>query len=147
MGPPSLLGFLDFLRTQVEIPISALPDNSPQIEPSYDQSIDEVNDDLALVSVNIYTTAIYNLATHYLVNVARDVDGSTYFAEAQDKFGLTRFVVGPLSSAADVSTSDSFAIPDYVKRMSISDVELMKTPWGRAYMSIAMKAGTLWGIS
>jgi hypothetical protein len=144
---PTLSGFLLFLRQQVGITTDNLPDDSIQITWAYNYAIEQVNTDIATVSALSYLIAVYNLATHILINIAIDQTGSTYFAQAQDKFGLARFTAGPISSSADVSTAESFATPDFVKNLSVNDLNMLKTPWGQEYMSIAMKYGSLWGIS
>ena len=59
--PPSLAGFITFLRNVVGITPTVLPDNSAVIPMAYDVALAIVNLSLALTP--IYALAVYNLGT------------------------------------------------------------------------------------
>lgn len=71
-----------------------------------------------------------------------------YFAAARKSFKLAGFAPGIISSTSDAGTSASFDNPDFAKGLTLFDLQLLKTPWGRAYLNIAQKYGpTIWGMS
>ena len=140
-----------------------LPDDSPWLGLSFQMAIDTVNPAIALVPGSSYTVAAYNLASDILVNWAGDVspptpwpgDGSAdfnpkklgYFAYLRDEWNINGFVAGVIQSSADESTSESMVVPEAFKDLMIGDLQNLKTPWGRAYLAIAQKVGTAWGLS
>ena len=145
MGP-TIEGFKTFIYDYVGIPAAALPDVSPAIQAAYDMSIETVNLLLTIAPLS-YTSAVYNLGTDLLINYAQDVPPSTYFADARLAFKINSFVPGVVNSASDNGTSTGLMVPDFFKDLTLSDLQHMKTPWGRAYLAIAQKTGTLWGVS
>lgn len=144
---PTLAGFLFFIRNEMQIPDAALPDGSPYIEFCYEVAIDTVNRWLNCVSPLIYAVTVYNLAADRLINFAPDQTGGTFFADLRSKWKLNSFVAGVIQSTADESTSESMLVPDFMKNLMLSDLQELKTPYGRVYLSYAQKAGPLWGIS
>jgi hypothetical protein len=70
-----------------------------------------------------------------------------FFANARRQFGINSFVAGVISSSADVSTSESLLVPDQMKTLTLSNLQNLKTPWGRQYLAFAMQYGSLWGMS
>lgn len=72
----------------------------------------------------------------------------TLFATARQKFRLGQFFPGMVSTSSDVSTSVGLENPDFMRGLTIENLQLMSTPFGRAYMAIAQKAGpAVWGVS
>jgi len=142
-------GFLNFIRTYAQIPTAALPDNSPYITDAYNAAIDVVNDYIASVSSTMYDNAVYNYGTDYLLNWAPDQSGQTYFADVRSKnnLNLTGFAAGVIESASDEGTSESLHVPESFDNLMIGDLQLLKTPYGRAYLAIAQKFGPLWGLT
>jgi hypothetical protein len=39
------------------------------------------------------------------------------------------------------------ATPDFVKTLTLANLQQLKTPWGRQYLAYAQSAGPLWGLS
>lgn len=122
-------------------------DGTDVVSSSYALAVATVNPDLAQASDLIYTLAVYNLATDYVINMAPDPSGSTYFTDIRSKFNLNTFTAGLVESSSDSSTSASLGMPASLKELTISDLQNMKTPWGRQYLAFAQKYGTLWGLS
>jgi hypothetical protein len=81
-----------------------------------------------------------------LINYGEDVTPSTVFADIRTAYKINSFVPGMVSSTSDNGTSTSLITPDFFQNLTLSDLQLMKTPYGRAYLAIAQKAGNLWGI-
>jgi hypothetical protein len=147
-GPaPTLAGFLQFIRGTMQIPTAALPDDDVQIGYAYNVSITTVAPSIQCVSPLIYMLAVYNLAADNLLNWANDQASQTFFADARAKYGMLSFVAGVISSTADVSTSESLTVPESIKGLTLSDLQNLKSPYGRQYLAWAQKYGTLWGLS
>lgn len=162
---PTLAGFLTFIRNNMKISQSVLPDDSPFIGGSFNFAQMLTNDQLAVVPnpdpVNYpdyRTVAVYNLGGHVLVLTAQDADNAPivagsnpqlpYFAYLRKKFNLEGFVSGIVTSAGDESTNTSLAVPDWYKDMTFQDLQFMQTPWGRQYLALAQAAGpNVWDIS
>lgn len=108
----------------------------------------EVNEFIKIASPLMYTKAVYNLAADRLINFGVDVQGQTLLADARKKFDLLDLNVGVVNSASDQGTSGSYVIPEQMQTFTMNELQLMKTPFGRAYLSIAQSYGsTLFGIS
>jgi hypothetical protein len=147
------------------IGVAILPDDSIWLPAIYNMSLDVVNILLAGVPQigsptypNQYAIAVYNFAGDRLIALTPDSDPPVmypgtdppipYFEYLRNKFGIDSFVAGVVTYTADVSTSVSFQVPDWMKTLSMSDMENLKTPWGRRYMAIAQQYGpTIVGIT
>jgi hypothetical protein len=153
MQQPTLAGFIDFIRGVMGIDPLLLPDNSPAIEWAYANALMIVNPTLGLVGVKspiettLYIEAVYNLGGDNIINYAPDQPGRTYFADLRRSMNITSFAAGLVQSASDSGTSDSLAVPDALKNLTISQLQNMKTPWGRRYLAIAQTYGTMWGVA
>lgn len=156
-GTPSLAGFLLFIRNIMGISTAQLPDDAPSIPVAYEVSLAVVNQFLRLVPP-MYSFAVYNLAGDNLINWAQDpagapdVPGSTppakYFANARNVYKIFGFIGGVIQEAHDDNTGQSMAVPDSLKNLTIANLQMLKTPWGRYYMGIAQSFGpNVWGIS
>jgi hypothetical protein len=88
-----------------------------------------------------YVLAVYNLGMHLLCKVGQDVSGETFFADTRKKMRLTSFRAGVILASGDGPTSETFAVPDWVKKMSMRDLDLVMSPWGRDYMGYAQMQG------
>ena len=142
---PTLAGFQWFITSIMGINTTVLPANSTVITWVYNLAISTVNQSLAVAGV--YDTAVYNLAGDFLINFAQDQTGQTFFTNLRATFHINDFVAGVVSSTSDESTSTVLEIPEQFKNLTIADLQNLKTPYGRLYLSIAQKYGTLWGIS
>lgn len=160
---PTLTGYLAFLRDVAGIPVPALPDNAPVIPISLSVSLGIVNMQLQCVGYvptailaqaglptngpTIYDLACYNLATDRLINFAPDQSGSTFFADLRSSFSINTFVAGVIASTFDQGTGQTMVVPDAMKGLTLSDLQRLKTPYGRQYLEFAQAAGDLWGIT
>jgi hypothetical protein len=133
------------------VPTAALPTDSPFLSYAYDVAHDVVNPFINRISPIQYTLAVYNLGGDRLVNFCPDQAGQTYFEGLRSPppagFGLFNFVPGVVQSAADVSTSDGLLVPEFMKGLTLQNLALLKTPWGRQYLAIAQDTGTIWGLT
>lgn len=157
---PTVANFLLFIRNTMRINTTVLPDNSPWIQWSYNYALMIVNQTLQLVGSvppentgwSIYAIAVYNLAGDTLINYSPDQDGQDYFTQLRGSttnggYGISDFAPGVVQSVSDVSTSTGMLVPDFMKELTLSDLQLLKTPYGRQYLALAQKFGTLWGLT
>jgi len=143
----TLAGFTAFLRNVACISTVDLSDCSPAIVSAYDYANEIVSLQIQQASSTMYDLALYNLATDYLINWAPDQKGQTYFAEIRQEYKITAFTAGVIQATADEGTSESMLVPDFFKQLTLADLQNLKTPFGRAYLAIAQRAGSLWGLS
>lgn len=153
IAPPTPDGFLIWVRGFMGVPASVLPDNSPYLGYAYDIAITTVNTLLA-AAPNQYALAVYNLGGDRLVNITPDAvplvvykNELPYWAYQREAFKIYAFSAGVVQSASDEGTSDSLLVPDAFKGLTMSDLQNLKTPWGRNYLSYAQKFGSLWGLT
>lgn len=140
-------GFVAFLRGMAGIQAINLPECNPAVADAYCYAIDIVSLQIRQASRHLYDLAVYNLATDYLINWAPDPVGQTYFSDLRKNYKITAFVAGVISSTSDEGTAESMVVPDSFKNFLIGDLQLLKTPFGQAYLGIAQKVGSLWGVT
>ncbi len=153
---PTLAGFTEFVRDEMGIAASALPDGSKYFGWAYAQSRSLVNHRICAVPLQ-YLLAVYNLGGDILVNIAQDpsdapvVPGTNppmkFFAYTRKSLNLNSFVTGVITSTSDQGSSESMDVPEQVKTFTLADLQNLKTPWGRAYIGIAQSVGSDWGLS
>lgn len=149
---PTQAGFTQFLRDQVQIPANVLPDDSIWITYAYNVSIEVTYRPLACVSPTMYLLAVYNLGADNLINYTPDdpalaSPNDTYFARLRKMFSINTFKAGVIQSTYDEGTGETMVVPDFYKEMQLSNMENLLTPYGRAYLGIVQRLGTLWGLS
>lgn len=139
-------GFLQFLRA-AGITVAALPDNSTYIDSALALSVEVVYSPMQDASPLLYDQAVYNLGTSNLIEMAADQIGSTFFADVRKSFNMAGFMPGVIQASADESTSTTMLVPEFMKNLTLADLQYLKNPWGRAYLAIAQRIGTLWGMT
>ncbi len=155
---PTLAGFQWFLVNIMGISSANLSPTAPVVAFVYNMAINTVNTALQAApnndpsQPNLYATAVYNFAGDALVQFAQDAAPSytvpySYFVGLRKAFGCDSFVGGVINSTSDEGTSQSMVVPPQLENLTIANLQQAKTPWGRAYLSIAGDYGTLWGIS
>lgn len=140
-------GFLYFLRNIAQVPTAALPDTSAYVLFAYSAAVDTVLLQIQIAAPKVYDWAVYNWATDALINWCPDIPPSTFFADARRLYGVNNFIGGIATAAADQATSGSLTVPESLKNLTVGDLASLKTPFGRAYLEIAQKYGSNWGIS
>ena len=97
-------------------------------------------------------------STHFGYDLAKNPGAATllagaavtvqFFSLARARLKIGEFAPGVVGSTSDVSTSVGLNNPEFTKGLTIENLGLLKTTYGRAYMSIAQKYGpTVWGLS
>lgn len=144
---PNISDYTTFLRN-IGIGTTYLPDSSQWITSTFNVAIDTVNTVLSLASGLAYTLAVYNLGADRLINYAIDVQGQNYFTQIRQQFGITNFSPGMVSASSDEGTGESLLNPEFMKTMTMGDLQMTKTPYGRQYMAFAQEYGpTIWGLT
>lgn len=151
---PTLSGFILFIQNTMGIPALALPPASDIIPAVYYYALNIVNQQLLAVGASspayptIYAIAVYNLAADLLINLAPDTAATpTYFSGLREKFKCGQFMAGVISNAGDEATSAGLAVSEGLKNLTIDQLQNLRTPYGRTYLGLASKVGTLWGLS
>ncbi len=96
----------------------------------------------------LYVLACYNVGMHQLLKIAQDQSGQSFFQSQRTSYSLLSFVAGPVISSQDNGTGQTLAEPEFLKGLTVSDLDLLKTPWGREYLSYSQQYGsTIVGVS
>lgn len=148
----NLNDFIYFIQTIAVVPPEALPAASalstdPNINTAYNVAIATVDDLINQHSPLYYNLAVYNFAMDYLINWMPDQPCQYFFADLRKKWNITGFVGGVVSSTNDNGSGTTLEVPPMLKDFSLFDLQLLKTPYGRTYMSIAAKFGDIWGVN
>lgn len=154
---PTRAGFLAFIRDIMGVPTAALADGSIYIDYAFEISLEIVNLGLKCIAPTGYTWAVYNLGGSTLLNIAQDPEGSPvvpgtepplkYFAYARKQFNMNGFVSGVIQSASDEGTSESMVVQEAAKNFTLANLQQLKDPYGREYLSIAQSYGDIWGLT
>lgn len=144
---PNVTDFTTFLRTTALIDVAYLPDNSPVIAMAFQIAMGTVYQGLALAGPPFYVLAVYNLGADRVINFAQDQPDRTFFADLRFKLKIDDFVPGVITSSNNVSTGQSMLNPEFMKTLTLADLQNLKTPFGRTYLSIAQQVGVIWGVS
>jgi hypothetical protein len=145
---PNITDYTDFLYGVVGIPTENLPNTAPIIQITLTISLEIVNVVLSVGSCQLYTLAVYNLAADRLITYAPDVPAQTYFQDLRNKLNISSFTPGVPSEVADQGTSVGLLNPDFLKAMTIGDLQTLKTFYGRQYMAFAQDYGpAIWGVT
>lgn len=144
---PSLEGFLVFIRETMVISTTYLPDDAPVIAEAYDMAIAVTNLFLAQAPGPIYRQAVYNFGGDYIINWAPDQTGETYFDNLRTTWNIYDFISGVIEASSDESSSQTLVVPKAAETFTLSDLQNLKTPYGRQYLALAQRFGTLWGMN
>jgi hypothetical protein len=142
---PTLGGFQAFLTGVVGIDPLYLPADSPVIGYAFDVAKLIVN--RALWAAGTYTMAVYNLGASQVINFAQDQPGRTFFNDLRKRLGISAFTAGVVSSTSDNGTSESLLTPEFMRGLTMANLQQVKDPYGRQYLAFAQDYGpTVWGV-
>lgn len=145
-NPPTLAGFIAWTRAVMGIPTTVMADDNAGYDIAFTVAKDLVPYDLNSIP-DIYTLTVYNLGGSLLIQFQQDPVGQTFFADARKSWGVNSFVAGVIEHAADSTTSESMAIGQGLKNLTIWDLQRLKDPYGRVALGYMMMVGTLWGLT
>ena len=173
---PTLAGFTAWVFGVMGVPTAWLPSDSPALEYAYWTARATVNPAFQCVpnlvtlpqdpqppQQLIYSQMVYNLGGHLLATWAPDpspfpgnppapwktVDGVPYgfFAYLRKENNILGFTTGIVSSSGDEGTNAAMVVPKQAENLTLSQLQLTSTFWGRWYLGQAQAFGTNWGIS
>jgi hypothetical protein len=152
IAPPTLEGYINWVRQIMGVPVVVLADDSIYLEMSYDIAYEIVNRYIWAVNPGIFTVAVYNLAGDYLVNIAQDdptlqPPDNTYWTDLRQSMQINSFIPGLINQASDQGTSAGMQLLASMENLTIGDLQNLKTPWGRVYLGIAQSVGSMWGLT
>lgn len=87
-----------------------------------------------------YVMSVYNLGLHQLLKIAPDSQ-TMFFSNARQQYGLTSLRPGVVMASEDQGTSQSLVVPEFFHGLTLSDLDLIKTPYGREYLGYAQMYG------
>lgn len=144
---PNTTDLYTFLTTIAGVPVAALPSNSPYLAWALSYAEEKTLLVLYAIGQDYYCFAVYLLATSFLINWCPDQPGQTFFQQLRASWNLTGFVGGTIQSSADESTSESLLAPDFLKGLTLGQLQALKDPYGRQWLSMQADNGPIWGIS
>jgi hypothetical protein len=149
---PTLYGYINWIYAIMGVPTAVLPNTSPYIELSFEMALETVNLYLDIASPLLYTQAVYNLGGDILVNITQDdpslaSPNNTYWANLRQSLSINNFIPGMINASNDEDTSAALLVPLGLQNLTLSDLQNLKTPWGRAYLGIAQSVGSMWGLT
>lgn len=149
-GEPNEADYLLFLRQGVGIRAEDLPADSMWIPATFGMAVGTVTLALDLSTVTpIYSLAVYNFGADRLINFALDQPNRSFFTDLRNRLGITSFAAGLVSSSGDnAGSSQSLEVIEAAKRLTVTQLQMMKTPYGRNYIGFAQQYGpTVWGLT
>lgn len=144
---PNTTDLYAFLTTVAGVPSAALPSTSPYLAWSLSYAEEMTLLVLNLVGQDCYCFAVYCLATSFLINWCPDQPGGTYFQNLRAQWNLTGFVGGTVQASADQATSESLLAPEFLQGLTLTQLQALKDPYGRQWLSMCQELGPIWGIS
>jgi hypothetical protein len=144
---PNVTDLYTFLQTIVQVPSSALPTNSPYLSWALSYAEEKTLLVLYAVGQDYYCFAVYLLATSFLINWCPDQPGQQFFTNLRSQWNLTGFVGGTVQSSADQATSESLLSPEFLKGLTLDQLQALKDPYGRQFLSMQQGLGNIWGLS
>lgn len=144
---PNLADFLIFIANQMDIGPAYLPSNSPWPQYALNSALAQVNDTASAIDGLSYTIATYNCAAHLLLLITPDQPNQTFFRDKRQALGMLKMLPGVTQSSSDQGTSDTFAVPEQLRNLTFSDLDFMRTHYGRAYLGYCQAYGEVSGLS
>jgi len=144
---PNLTDFTNWVYAYIGVTVQALPLNSPWPGYAFNQAQSLVPC-YSTVSAIQFVLATYNCAGHILLKITPDQQGQAFFAGVRKDMKLLEPQIGAIVSSSDNGSSNSFAVGDGMRNMTIGDLDFMRTPMGRDYLAYLQDFGPgVWGLS
>lgn len=144
---PTLAGFITFCRNIVGIPVVDMPDEDPGFQNALDYAALWIPIYLNTISPGLFTLATYNWAASLIIQYQPDEAGQVFFSQARQAFQINNFVPGVITTASNEATSQSMTIGKGLQNMTLTDLQRVKDPYGRAALAILQDLGTVWGLT
>lgn len=144
---PNLTDFSAWVYAYMQIPVADLPAGSQWLGFAFNQAVALVAYFPTVAPIE-YVLAVYNCAGHLLLKITPDQAGQDLFCRARAGFKMLDPQIGIIQSSSDVTTGNSFVVPDAFKNMTIGDLQFYTTPYGREYLAYAQDSGpSIWGLT
>ena len=144
---PTFAAWTTYVYSEMGITTEVLPTNSPYLNLSWDVMCNIINPGLVAIGSPIFMLACFYLASSNLINFAQDQPDQTFFSDLRKRWDINSFVSGVVSSSSDEGTSTGLLNPRAFANLTLADLQYLKDPFGRQYLAIAQRFGTLWGLS
>ncbi|WP_430229692.1 hypothetical protein [Paraburkholderia tropica] len=144
---PNATDLYTFLTTVAGVPTAALPSASAYLTWALSYAEEKTLLVLYAIGQDYYCFAVYCLATSFLLNWCPDQPGQTFFTTARKDMNLNGFVGGTIQSSADQATSESLLAPEFLKGLTLDQLQALKDPYGRAWLGAQQSLGNIWGLS
>ncbi len=142
-----------FTGTVSPVPSSAVSDAtvaawSPYLAWAFNQASGANLNPPPFLTPIIWVLATYNYGMHLLLKIAQDQPNQSFFQNLRTQFKLGSFLAGVLSNASDEGTGAAIVVADPFKNLSLGNLDLLKTPYGREYLAYIQSYGpTIVGVS
>ena len=137
---PNLADFTTYVQNQ-GVSVAVLPVNSEYLTWALTYAENVALLPPALMPSIVYVIAVYQLGMHHLLKIAQDQPGQTFFTTQRTTYKLLTFTPGVVGAASDEGTAETLLVPDFMKGLTLSALDLLKTPWGRDYLDYAQQYG------
>lgn len=156
---PNLPDYVDFVHNTMVISPLIIPSSSPYLGYALNQALGIIIGmpswcppqaaSLPGYSGDIgYVLAVYNCAGHIQLSITPDQPMRTTLEELRGKFKLNNPYNGVVESSSDQGTSESLAIPDSLRNLTLMDLNMMLTPYGRTALAWNQQFGSgVFGLS
>lgn len=142
------------------VPNAYLSASDPNIALCYELSLETVRLGFISIAPAIYQLMVYNLGGAYLAQFAQDpnpLPDPPYIVFENAPYGfwaylrktnnMNGFTSGIVVGSSDEGTAVQLTAPKWADNLTLGQLQLTNTPWGRAYLGWAQDAGTGWGLS
>jgi hypothetical protein len=146
-SPPTLAGFVAWSQAVMGLNSVVISPTDQGYAYAFQIALDIVPKDFSNTVPDIYTLTVYNWGGSQLIQWQQDYTGQTFFADARKAYGINNFVAGVISSASDVSTSETLTIGKGLQNLQLLDLQAIKDPYGRQALAFMQTIGTLWGLT
>ena len=146
-SPPTLAGFVAWSQAVMGLNSVVISPTDQGYAYAFQIALDIVPKDFANTVPDIYTLTVYNWGGSQLIQWQQDYAGQKFFADARQAYRMNNFVAGVISSASDVSTSETLTIGKGLQNLQLLDLQAIKDPYGRQALAFMQTIGTLWGLT
>lgn len=136
---PNLADFTTFVYNQ-GVTTAELPNNSQYLTWAFNHAVNITSTEATMPPPE-YPLAVYNGGFHYLLKIAQDQAGQTFFQTARATYNLLSFVAGAVITSNDQGTGDTLSNPEFLQGMTVSALDFLKTPWGQNYLAFTQQYG------
>lgn len=138
---PNQADFNTFVYNQ-GVTTAQLPSNSEYLPWAFQYGVNVTTQTAsALMPPPSYVLACYNAGFHYMLTIAQDQLGQTFFSGLRTQYNLLAFVAGAVISSGDQGTSQTLSGSRGLEDLSLAAMDFLKTPWGQQYLQYAQAYG------